>query len=135
MAPTRKQTAAIAPAAKRKAPTDADAAMQARGLFGPTWSKAEKAKLAAHVVNLRAGKFVASGDYETTPDDVRRIFDRHLPAELAKAKAEGRKLRVPFWAHGGLVKEKASLQYALDYIDSWMSAGVYPIFFVWETGL
>ena len=135
MAPTRKQTAAIAPAAKRKAPTDADAAMQARGLFGPTWSKAEKAKLAAHVVNLRAGKFVASGDYETTPDDVRRIFDRHLPAELAKAKAEGRKLRVLFWAHGGLVKEKASLQYALDYIDSWMSAGVYPIFFVWETGL
>ena len=40
-----------------------------------------------------------------------------------------------FWAHGGLVKEKASLQYALDHIDTWKSAGIYPIFFIWETGL
>lgn len=135
MAPSKKQAAASVSASNNRALSDTEAAMQARGLFGPTWSAAEKAKLAPHVVNLRAGRFVSSGDYETTPDDVRRIFDRHLPAELERAKAEGRKLRVLFWAHGGLVKEKASLQYALDHIDTWMSAGVYPIFFVWETGL
>ena len=129
-ATTRKQAAS-----KKEVTSDTAAAMSERKLFGPTWSTVEKAKLAQHVVNLRAGKFTASGDYETTSDDVRRIFDQHLPAELDKAKNEGRKLRVLFWEHGGLGKEKSALQYAMDHIDAWKSVGIYPIFFVWETGL
>ena len=131
----KKTTPRTQPASKKEIPGDTATAISERKLFGPTWSTAEKAKLVPHIINLRAGKFTASGDYETTRDDVRRIFDQHLPTELEKAKNEGRKLRVLFWAHGGLGKEKDALQYAMDHIDEWKAVGIYPIFFVWETGL
>lgn len=97
------------------------------------WSPAEKATFARHVINLRNGQFIASGDYTTTPDDVRRLFSEHLAGELAKARAEGRPLRVLFWAHGGLCGEQETLQHVLDYHAGWLSAGVYPIYFIWET--
>ncbi len=106
-----------------------------RGLFGPTWTAAEKEKLSRFVINMRAGRLVESGSYTTTEDDVRELFGSHLPAALAQARSEGRPLRVLFWAHGGLVKEKDALRYALDHIDDWEKAGVYPIYFVWETSL
>ncbi len=106
-----------------------------RGLFGPTWSAKEKETLSRHVINLRAGQFTASGDYTTSEEDVRRLFNQHLPTALAKARAAGRKLRVLFWAHGGLVKEKGALKYALDHIEGWMGIDVYPIYFIWETSL
>ena len=44
---------------------DTTSVLAERGFFGPTWSAEEKAKLAPHVVNMRAGRFVDSGDYET----------------------------------------------------------------------
>lgn len=104
-----------------------------RGLSDPVWSVAEKAKLARHAINLRNGQFIDSGDFSTTTDDVRLLFGQHLPKALAEAQAAGRKLRILFWAHGGLVGEKESLQHVLDYHQGWLSVGVYPIYFIWET--
>ena len=80
-----------------------------------------------HVINLRAGKFLGSGDFATTAADVDAIFSKHLPASKKK--------KVLFWAHGGLVPEAAALQHVIDHLAGWMAADVYPIYFVWETDL
>ena len=40
-----------------------------------------------------------------------------------------------FFAHGGLVKESAGLAIAFKHLEFWKKNDVYPIYFVWETGL
>ncbi len=88
---------------------------------------ADLAKIRPHVINLRAGKLLVSGDFTTTAADVDAIFSKHLPASKKK--------KVLFWAHGGLVPEAAALQHAIDHLPGWLAADVYPIYFVWETDL
>ena len=60
------------------------------------------------------------------------IFAQHLP-EALKA-ANGKPLRLLFYAHGGLVSESHGLQIAHKHIHWWVRNGVYPIYFIWETG-
>ena len=104
-----------------------------RGGADSSWSAADRENLARHVINLRNGQFIASGDYTTSADDVRRLFEVHLAKAQAEAQANNRPLRVLFWAHGGLCGEKETLQHVLDYHQGWLSVGVYPIYFIWET--
>jgi hypothetical protein len=88
--------------------------------------------LRPHLVNLSNGRLVPGGLASTSPADVDRIFDRHLPRFM-----QGRAAPVPvvFWAHGGLVDEKTGLEAAARQVQWWLANGVYPIYFVWETGL
>jgi hypothetical protein len=95
----------------------------------------EREKLRNHVVNLRQGRFSTDGDFITTRQDVDRIFAVELPAALAEAKAGGRKLRLLFYAHGGLVSESSGISGALDQIEFWKANQIYPVFFIWETGI
>nr|MBS0022226.1 caspase family protein [Gammaproteobacteria bacterium] len=95
---------------------------------------ATRQMLRRHVVNSRNGRFVPSGDFATTPSDVERIFKEHLPA-FARARADGQPLRLAFYAHGGLNDEATGLAIAEHQIPWWLANDVYPIFFVWETGL
>jgi len=95
----------------------------------------EREKLRDHLVNLRQGHFSTDGDFVTTKQDVERMFQVAVPAALAEAKKANRKLRLLFYAHGGLVSEAAGIAGALDQIDFWTANNVYPIFFVWETGI
>lgn len=91
--------------------------------------------LRPHVVNLRVGRFSTDGLMTCSPADVDAIFDGHLESALASAKAQGGRLRVVFFAHGGLVSESAGLRIAYKHLDWWKKNGIYPINFVWETGL
>jgi hypothetical protein len=107
-----------------------------RGLLGPGKLTAEeKAHLRPHVVNLRAGQLIEGGDFFTLEGDVQAIFRQHLEQEAARKKQAGEKLRVLFYAHGGLVSETAGLRRALTHVDWWKDNGIYPIYFTWETGL
>ncbi len=99
----------------------------------PPLPKSELVKLRPHVVNLSGGKFSSSGAFTTTKKDVDAIFATHLPAFVAEHG--GRGVPVVFYAHGGLVSEQSGLRIALTQVDWWKSNGVYPIHFVWETGL
>ena len=106
--------------------------VQARG-FDP--SPATLAALRPHVVNLRQGRFSTSGRFATAASDVDAIFDTHLPRwadDLARRKQP---LQLVFFAHGGLVSEDAGLEIASRQVQWWKDNGVYPIYFVWETGL
>lgn len=96
---------------------------------------ADRERLRHHVINLRQGRFSTDGDFITTLQDVQAIFATALPAALAEAKQANRKLHVLFYAHGGLVSEASGIAGALGQIDFWKANGVYPIFFIWETGL
>lgn len=88
--------------------------------------------LRPHLVNLNMGQFSSDGEWKTTRADVDAIFEEHLPKALAKSQHS--KLRIVFFAHGGLVKESAGLKLAKKHVDWWLQNGVYPIYFVWETG-
>ncbi|HSG40478.1 MAG TPA: peptidoglycan recognition family protein, partial [Thermoanaerobaculia bacterium] len=131
MAPERRSFLSGDDGYTEAAPVGAD-----RGLFGPRQLTAEeKARLRPHVVNLREGQLIPGGDFSSSAEDVRAIFTEHLEREAARRQQEGKDLRLVFYAHGGLVPELSGLHRALTHVDWWMENGVYPIYFVWETGL
>ncbi|MES2924519.1 MAG: caspase family protein [Verrucomicrobiota bacterium] len=89
----------------------------------------------AHLINLRDGRLSQSGMATTSEATLESLFKTHLPAALDEAKAAGRPLRVMFFAHGGLNDEKGSVATALSRVPWWLENDIYPIFFIWETGL
>lgn len=89
--------------------------------------------LKPHLVNLSDGRFSSGGQLRTTPDDIDAIFSNYLPAFVAEHG--GVDVPLLFWAHGGLVDETAGITGAARQIPWWLSNGVYPVFFIWETGL
>ncbi|HST62204.1 MAG TPA: caspase family protein [Longimicrobium sp.] len=96
---------------------------------------AELEALRPHVVNLRQGRFSEGGAMDTSDADVDQMFAGPLRRALDEARGRGEPLRVVFYAHGGLVSEARGLRYAHDVAAWWKQNRVYPIFFVWETGL
>lgn len=100
-----------------------------RGGFGPD----ELAALRPHVVSLTRGSLSPGGIFDTSPADVDAIFREHLPRALHAAGGE--KLKLVFYAHGGLVSEQAGLHGARVLVDWWKANHVYPIYFIWKTGL
>ena len=91
--------------------------------------------LRPYVVNLTLGRFSMAGAMTTTPGDIDAIFDDYLVRALEGAQARGEPLRLLFWAHGGLVSETNGLRASAYHAVWWRRNNVYPIYFVWETGL
>ncbi|PTY08353.1 hypothetical protein DB347_01865 [Opitutaceae bacterium EW11] len=89
--------------------------------------------LRAHVINLAQGRFSMQG-WKTPKEDVDTIFRKHIP-EWAASRPVDEKLKIVIYAHGGLVSEKKGLEIAAKQLGWWKDNGVYPLFFVWETGL
>lgn len=109
--------------------------MERGARFGPRITPELLADLTPHVVNLTQGRFSESGRLRTTPGDVDAIFFEHLPRELEVARAEKRPLKLVFYAHGGLVSESSGIAIAHKHLAWWRANKVYPINFIWETGL
>ena len=98
--------------------------------------------LRPHVVNLNEGMLTAGGEYSTLPEDVDRIFAEDVERAFASPQSVGmpprpanQPFRMMIWAHGGLISEKNGLAIALKHLEFWKKNGIYPIYFVWETGL
>lgn len=91
--------------------------------------------LRPYVVNLRMGQLSNSGLMTTSEADLRMIVHEHLRPAAAAAAANGQPLRIVLYAHGGLVKESLGLAVAQAQVGWWLNNGVYPIHFVWESGL
>lgn len=90
---------------------------------------------AAHLINLRDGRLSRTGMATTSEASLEALFQIHLPAALEEARAAARPLRIMFFAHGGLNDEKSSVETALSRVPWWLKNDIYPIFFIWETGL
>ena len=90
--------------------------------------------LRPHVINLSRGRFSSSGAMQTDAQDVDAIFGEDLERAMAGRSAAD-PLRIALWAHGGLIDEKSGLLIAHKHCKWWQRNGVYPLYFVWETGL
>jgi len=97
------------------------------------WTAEEREVFARHVVNLRGGKLSTTGTFSSSPDQVAKIFNEFIPEYAAKQK--GQPARVLFFAHGGLTEEEEGLIAVLRRRRFFEMNGVYPVYFVWETGL
>lgn len=104
---------------------DADMALRGAGDDG------EWRELRPHVVNLSRGELSSGGVFRTSPHDLITIVES---IDRYARTAEGPP-RVVLHAHGGLVKERSALAYAKTMRIWWLAHGVYPVFFVWESGL
>lgn len=88
------------------------------------------AQLRPHIVNLgREGRLQAGGDYGTTPEDLRRTFEKDLPALIKDGKIQ----HLLLFAPGGLTTEKDAVQRIAEYRTALLAAGVYPIAFFWHS--
>lgn len=106
------------------------AAVRSRSGF----DSATLAAMRPHLVNLRSGIFSDDGELTSSEEDVDAIFEEHL-LKAVDALPTGTKLNLLFYAHGGLVSEASALQGAYRHIGWWKRNDVYPLYFIWETGL
>ena len=88
------------------------------------------ADLRPHVISLgNDGRLRATGEFGTSADEVRAIFEDDLP----RATRDWPVKRVLLYAHGGLVDERSAIQRLADYRATMLAAQVYPISFVWHS--
>jgi hypothetical protein len=91
------------------------------------------AKIRPHFVNLgNEGRFSESGIYAT---DATELEDVVLEDFRSAAKEWGRSGRLLLYAHGGLNNEKASASRIATLQPYFVENRIYPIHFMWETGL
>ena len=115
-----------AAAAARQSARRGEPAMFSRdGAPNPEWNV-----LKPHAVNLSRGELSEAGEFSTSPEDVDGIIDAIRAYAAATADP-----RVVLYAHGGLIKESDALAHAKTVLPWWLGHGVFPVFFIWESGL
>lgn len=88
------------------------------------------ADLRPHVVSLgNDGRLRVGGDYGTSADEVREIFESDMPRAMRDWPVK----RVLLYAHGGLVDERSAIQRLADWRSAMLAAHVYPVSFVWHS--
>jgi hypothetical protein len=101
------------------------------------FSPGDLAALRPYVVSMRQGRWDTGGIFNTTPGDVDAIFGETAKAAI-EALGGNKKLKIVLYAHGGLVSEKSGLTQAQFHINWWKQSaadGIYPMYFIWKTGL
>ena len=101
------------------------------------FSPDDLAALRPYVVSMRQGHWDTGGIFNSTPGDVDAIFSQHAEVAIG-ALDPNKKLKIVLYAHGGLVSEKNGLSQAQFHINWWKQSsedGIYPVYFVWKTGL
>jgi hypothetical protein len=107
----------------------------------PQLTPKQLAALRPHVISLTDGKLADGSpaapksidEYRSSTADIRAIFEKHLPAFVAD-HAPG-PVPIVIYAHGGLVDKASGFGIAEQQVAWWKENGVYPIHFVWETGI
>jgi hypothetical protein len=86
--------------------------------------------LRPHIVSIgNDGKLKPGGNYGTTPEELRQIFEEDIP----RATAGWPKKHILLYAHGGLVGESTAVQRLADYRTTLLEAHVYPLAFIWHS--
>ena len=88
------------------------------------------ADLRPHIISLgNDGALQPGGDYGTSADELREIFEVDMP----RAMAGWPEKHVLLYAHGGLVDERSAIQRLADYRSVMLDAHIYPLGFVWHS--
>lgn len=105
--------------------------VSSRGFFSPKFSEDDLALFQRHVINTDMGKLSSTGLVKSSRKSIESLLD-HLDTWANQVERP----RVVMFAHGGLVSEEVALQdIVLRDTAWWLENNVYPIYFVWETGL
>lgn len=98
--------------------------------------------LLPYVINLSKGVLSSEGDlssslsgFSCTRASLQAIVETHLPNYIARRLQSNKTPHLVFYVHGGLNSEKLALCYARSMLRWWLAHDVYPIFFIWESGL
>ena len=90
--------------------------------------------LRPHIVSVgNDGQPRVDGTYGTSAGDIAAIFDTEFPRITAGWNKQFGKRRLLLYAHGGLVGEDAAIQTVADDRQTLLSAGIYPVSFLWQT--
>lgn len=94
-------------------------------------------EIAPFVVNVgNDGRLSSSGDFRTTADDVRALFDVQLKEARERWQLKPKDpVQVCIYAHGGLVGENAAAKIAKRWVPAMYDRKIFPVFLMWETGL
>jgi hypothetical protein len=86
--------------------------------------------LRPHIISIgNDGILKPGGDYGTSREELKQIFENDIP----KAMANWKKKRILLYAHGGLVGEDTAVQRLADFRPAFLDAEIYPISFIWHT--
>ena len=116
-------------------------ALAARLDLGPGVDGARRAPLPVdaplrrHTINLSKGLLSATGDIDSVAVTPRAIVEKHLVDYIETCALKNVPAHLLFYAHGGLVSEEDAICYAKTVLPWWLKNGVFPIFFIWESGL
>ena len=93
--------------------------------------------LSPYVVNTaNDGELSATGDFHTREEDLDVIVDTLIPSHRAEWNIPAAQpLDVALYAHGALVDERAAARSASVWIPLLKQAHVFPVLFMWESGL
>lgn len=94
-------------------------------------------ELAPYIVNMENnGRLSDSGDFRTNPSDVEALVGTYLERARAQWKLPANApVDIAIYAHGGLTSEGDAAKTAAQWIPALYERHVFPIFFMWETGL
>lgn len=94
-------------------------------------------ELAPYIVNMENnGRLSDSGDFRTNTGDVEALVGIYLARarEQWKLPADA-PVDIAIYAHGGLTSESDAAKTAAQWIPALYERHIFPIFFMWETGL
>lgn len=94
-------------------------------------------ELSPYIVNMENnGILSGSGDFRTTEDDVNALVSTYLQrARDEWGLSNTDPVDIAIYAHGGLTSEKDAAKTAAIWIPALYEQRIFPIFFMWETGL
>jgi hypothetical protein len=90
-----------------------------------------------YIVNIaNNGVLSDKGSFRTTKQDLKDLANFYLDAAIKDWKLkDDDPIDVGLYAHGGLVAESSAGDTAATWIPALYSAKIFPVFFMWETGL
>ena len=92
-------------------------------------------EIAPFVVNMgNNGALSNSGDFRTSPDDVKALAGVQLERARAQWGLEQGTVDVCIYAHGGLVGERSAANIAAKWVPLLYENHIFPVFLMWETG-
>ena len=119
---------------KSESNTNGDNGPSASSAF---FSPASLRSLETHVVSIANNGLLAdTGRMTSSREQVSTIFAESEKVHgqwIADGKTKSRDILI--YAHGGLTSEASGLSAAKRHLGLWMDANIYPIDFVWRTGL
>ncbi|MEO8740110.1 MAG: peptidase C1A papain [Casimicrobiaceae bacterium] len=93
--------------------------------------------ISPHVVDTgNNGELSQTGQFHTTPGDLDELVTFIMPDQRQQwGIPANQKMDVVLYAHGGLVSEQAAANTAATWIGLLKDQQIFPIFFMWESGI